>query len=125
MKTWTYVLLSIGIWGGCGARSGPCENEPGSCLAVSLQGSGAVDDAQFLAGFKSSQSVKMGALGSPCSLPCRIEVLPPAGTNTADISSVVMHVVKGGAIIRAVTLPPFAWPLGTHVAVGYYLGSVQ
>jgi hypothetical protein len=110
------VALLVGAAGGCGPLR-PCDDVSGSCLVLTIRGTGPYDTVTGALVGASGMDLQMGALASqPTAFPVTVRMVPPAGVMTSAVRSIRIDGTRSGEVIASgTTITGFSWPDGAHI----------
>lgn len=110
------VALLAGAAGGCGPVK-PCDGVSGSCLVLTIRGTGPYDSVQGALVGANNVDLRMGVLASsPTAFPVTVRMVPPDGVTTGAVRAVRIDGLRAGEIIASgTTINGFSWPDGTHI----------
>lgn len=102
-----------------------CDDVVGSCLALTVEGSGNYDSLRTELLLPSGQ-VRVGSTSGNIDLPLTLRVVPPAGVSSTDVAGVTVTGVFSGADQASGRTPSsFSWPDGAHIEATVSLGASQ
>lgn len=120
------VALLLGAAGSCGPVK-PCDGVSGSCLVLTIRGTGPYDSVQGALVGANNVDLRMGALASsPTAFPVTVRMVPPDGVTTSAVRAVRIDALRSGETIASgTTITGFSWPDGSHIEETIQLTAVD